>query len=297
MPGRVIVVEETGQLGNQLILFAHLIALAEEYGFHVLNPPFRPYRAAFVGSRAGFLTRYPAASSRVCATLDSLSLGPAVFRSINLLARTARRSVPATGPLIGHMTCGGHSPDFDIDLSTPENVAAIERAAAFFLFGWRYRNYPLFKKHEAVIRRYFAFAKPSRAEAYVAGLRANADIVIGAHVRHGDYADFEGGRYFLAISDYAAAVRALASQLQPRSVAVAVFSNVPQDPGAFAGLRTAAGPGEVMDDLCAMSLCDYIVAVPSTFSRWASFIGRAPIAVIERGKTELDLANLEPAPW
>jgi hypothetical protein len=39
----------------------------------------------------------------------------------------------------------------------------------------------------------------------------------------------------------------------------------------------------LIDDLYALSECDYIIGPPSTFSEWASFYGSVPLRVIENG--------------
>jgi hypothetical protein len=49
---------------------------------------------------------------------------------------------------------------------------------------------------------------------------------------------------------------------------------VPGEP--FAGLDVHHGPGEPVEDLHALSLCDRLVGPPSTYSAWASFMNAVP---------------------
>ena len=61
---RIILAESYGQLGNQLFLFAHLIALSEELGLPVYNAPFMRYREHFIGSRQGLVPGYDPLTGR-----------------------------------------------------------------------------------------------------------------------------------------------------------------------------------------------------------------------------------------
>lgn len=61
-----------------------------------------------------------------------------------------------------------------------------------------------------------------------------------------------------------------------------VCSNEPWTANAFGpDLRVFAGPGSAVTDVTALSLCDFTVGSPSTFSMWASFMGAVPHYVLE----------------
>jgi len=294
---RLIVAESSGQLGNQIILFAHLIALAEEFGFSVTNPAFHAYRAHFSGARLGLIASYPNTSGgSVEKYLTALVRPDQIHRTSNLTCRSLRRLLPASNLVVSHLSCQGHSPEFDIDLSSAENMAILRRSALTLLFGWRYRNYDLFLKHEDRIRDYFSFYDQSAAQSLVCQFRQRVDNVIGIHVRRGDYAQFEGGKYYMDLVDYVAAARHLAGQLQGRT-GIVICSNEVQDLGAFDGLEAVRGPGSAIGDMQALSMCDYIIGVPSTFSRWASFIGRVPLAVIQQGELQPAISSMKAARW
>ena len=49
----------TGRLANRIVLFANVIAFAEEHGYEVLNPAFQTYAALFESTRDTLLCPYP----------------------------------------------------------------------------------------------------------------------------------------------------------------------------------------------------------------------------------------------
>lgn len=293
MKRTLVVAEKSGQLGNHLILFAHLIALAQEYDLRILNPSFHQYRKHFTGSRGGLVASYPALQKGA----PSPTVEERLYATTNLGARLIRRALPPSNRVASHTTCKGYTPEFDIDFSSQTNQALLHRAPVHLLFGWRYRNYALFQKHEQAIRNYFEFYDTMEARNSMDSIKKKSDIVIGIHVRHGDYKDYLGGKYYLSISQYASAAHHLIRQIGRNNISVMVFSNEEQDLSVFEGLDVYAGPGGMMSDFQALSFCDYLVAVPSTFSRWASFLGNTPIYNISRDDMLPTLSEMEPAKW
>ena len=59
MPATLILADQTGRLGNRLILFSHVIAAAEEHGCRVLNLSILPAAHYFEGLHLNPLGRYP----------------------------------------------------------------------------------------------------------------------------------------------------------------------------------------------------------------------------------------------
>jgi hypothetical protein len=46
----LVLCQENAQLGNRLMVYAHLLAAAGERGWNLLNPTFEPYADLFVGT-------------------------------------------------------------------------------------------------------------------------------------------------------------------------------------------------------------------------------------------------------
>ena len=89
-------------------------------------------------------------------------------------------------------------------------------------------------------------------------------VVVGIHKRRGDYRSWKGGIYFYEDSVYDRLMNEMRDCLKGKAVQFKVFSD-----------ENAKRSAE--EDQHLMSQCDYIIGPPSTFSTWASFMGKVPL--------------------
>lgn len=289
----LVVAEKCGQLGNRLLLSAHIISLAAEHGFTVWNPAFCDYAIYFAGAATSRICRFPCAAPLPCNFVPR----HVAFCAVNTTARALRR-VYRKNSLYTVVSCGGCDPSFDVDLSLPPLIDELRGTRFCLLFGWRYRNYDIFHRHADLVRRYFT---PIRSIAKsvnrtVSAARRKGAYLVGVHIRQGDYKDFLGGKYFLPTSTYVAAMRRMCRLLPETQVRFLVCSSNNQFPAAFADLDVVFGSGHLVEDLYALAQCDYIMGVPSTFSRWASFFGQVPLGIVSEPVENLSLDDFSPAP-
>jgi hypothetical protein len=127
-------------------------------------------------------------------------------------------------------------------------------------------------------------------------LRERFDALIALHIRQGDYDSYQSGRFFLTTHEYRNLLEPVIEQLSPKRTGVIVFSNIRQDLSIFHPLSVIAGHGDVITDLYCMAQADYIIAVPSTFSRWASFYGQVPLATVDKETRPLELSHFSASP-
>jgi len=123
-----------------------------------------------------------------------------------------------------------------------------------------------------------------RAEQMTAHIRQHADLVVGVHIRHGDYKTFYDGRYYYTLDEFHQFMLRIQALYAPQRVAFFISSNEAFDVGIFSGCqcyRFGKEPSGDILDLYTLSLCDRILGPWSTYSRWASFIGEVPLCFIE----------------
>ena len=151
------------------------------------------------------------------------------------------------------------------------------RFRVLFCGAWAFRDREATRKHADAIRRFFRPVAKWRepAEASVAAAREGADRLVAVHMRLTDYAKFNGGAYFYAPADYRRWMEQTAA-LRPGRTRFLLFSDAMPPVETFAGLDWRPGPEHPVSAMHAMSLCDAIIGPPSTFSGWASFMGRVP---------------------
>lgn len=173
-----------------------------------------------------------------------------------------------------------------------------QRGQIVFLSGW---NHPApvadLRPYRAQLEQIFQLPKRARvsAEAALDMARQSADRLVGVHIRRGDYREFLNGKYHFANERYVQAMRDIVEQTDGR-VTFLLCSNEPVDLTAFSEFDTVILPGgDALEDLHGLRLCDFIVAAPSTFSLWASFIGQVPLHFLTDADHRVDLANFSPA--
>lgn len=271
----IVVTGHYGQLGNRLVVFANLIAAACEHGLRIANPAFYPYARYFEATRRDLWCRFPArrtwlTSPRVRRLMHGALDGarPCVRK-----LRNRTRCLP---PLLRTLEIGWDRP---CDLDSPAFLDLARQPGLLLVRGWRFRATQSLERHADSIRQFFTPAQPhERAVARLADrLREHDDVVVGVHIRHGDYRNFLGARFYFDVNDYTGLMHHLTDVFSHRRVAFLVCSNAPQPPQAFSGLNVTFGCGHEVEDLYALAACDYVVGPPSTYTLWASFHGNTPL--------------------
>jgi hypothetical protein len=179
----------------------------------------------------------------------------------------------------------------------PEIQAEICDARIVFVYGWLFRAPDCVQRHAEKIRAYF---KPieeyeRRSRQAVERLRQDTDIVVGVHIRQGDYRIWRGGKCFFPIQQYATWMHALAEQFPSRKVSFLVCSDEPRHEREFKQLSVGFGAGSPVGDLYALAKCDYIFGPTGTFSQWASFYGNRPLLQFDDSNSRIELEKFRVA--
>jgi hypothetical protein len=280
-PKRLVLSLRCGRLANRMVLFANFIAFAEEHGHRVINFTFHSYAEFFRTLSRDIYCSYPPPARR-----SWMDVVPGVARGIRK-TRIFYHLVRYTSlfnerhPPFGKRVVTLHEDDSQsvVPLEAPAVQEPIRGARLVFVYGWRYRAPELVRRHAEKIRAFFRpVEEHEQASAQAVGaLRRNADVVVGVHIRRGDYQDWKDGHYFFETARYAEWMREMTGLFPGRRVAFLVCSNEPRRPDEFAGLTVGFGPGTAVGDLYALAGCDYIIGPLSSFTQWASFYGNKPL--------------------
>jgi len=260
----IVIARPAGQLANRLFQFAHFVAFSADTGITVANPSFAPLAADFPSFGRDAACRYPPPRRALPASLQA----------------------PLRALVMGASRVGARLPGIDVlelpngaeqNLSEPAMRRRAKAARALVVTGWGFRDYPAFARHRELLRAVFrpAPARWATAVQATAAARKRCRVLVGVHRRRRDYAQWHGGRYFFSDDQYAVVMQSVEDLLGP-DVGFLICSDEPVPPAAFGRLVTFSGPGAAVSDLTALSLCDYVIGPPSTFSAWASFMGSVP---------------------
>ncbi len=218
-------------------MFAKFIALAEEQGHRLINFSFHSYSELFEGTRENIYCGYPRPQRR--SWMDVIPGVAIALRKTRIPYHLTRYAsvLNERFPIFGNAVVTLRElPGCDkILLDEPEYQEKIRPARIVLVYGCWLCAPSLVKKHGDKLRAYFRpiekFENASRDA--IAPLRREAEIVIGVHIRHGDYRGWQGGKYFFPASRYAAWMHELAAQFPKRKVAFFVCSDEPRRADEF----------------------------------------------------------------
>ncbi len=285
---KVLVARPEGQLGNRIFQAAAFQAAAWEMGFAVLNPALGPYAEFFPALAEDFFCRpgqeLPMARWRLlfCRTFDALTSPP-----LNPVWA-------AGGCAVLDIAASHDGSEEDYDLCGEKFQRILSRYRLVVAKGWKFRAHEALKSRRQDVVRLFTPQQGIRMEVErcIARARAGSDLLVGLHVRLGDYATWLGGRFYYGLDAYAAWLKAANALWPEKKVSFVVCSNGKVDDLlGLPGIRASVGPGAPITDLYALAACDFLIGPPSTFTLWASYYGGAPLHMLLEKDQQLHIAS------
>ncbi|APB33857.1 hypothetical protein GlitD10_1534 [Gloeomargarita lithophora Alchichica-D10] len=256
-----------GQLCNRLALLSHLVAYGQETGRPVVDLAFGQYAQHFTGTMINpYLVRFPAKK-------DLLSYLPLPWK----YGRKWLNRWQAPPP--GWQIIAGHEPIDNACVMLEDTV--FPETKVILIQGWYVRASQSMKKHEPIVREYFTPLPTYQAniDNLMQPLREKYDILVGLHIRAGDYRLLLNGVYIYSLENWRLLMAKMVNLLPDQNVAFLICSdeNYRSQTDFFAGFSVYFGTGHLIEDLYSLAQCDYLLGAPSTYSLWASFYGRVPL--------------------
>ena len=167
------------------------------------------------------------------------------------------------------------------------------------LWNWYFRNHNAVVRHREKIVAYLRVRDDFtvRPNKIIEAARKDADILVGVHIRRGDYKQacahwyFDDRTYLRFMTDFQSSIRG--------KVTFALVSNEPIDTEYFlrGGVDVVDASGKPQEDIVTLSRCDYIMGPPSTFSWWAAYYGGKPrFRLFDKDiRVSAELFQIEPA--
>lgn len=271
----IIIAEKWFQLGNRLFTMGHFMGAALAGGFTIANPAFADYAEHFETTKRDLWCRFPPR--------------PSWFARARWLARATER--PAV--LLAHGMQKWHlnnrlfravtvGLDAEFSLEREDFQRWAKRTCFLLAHGWSFRDPVNFERYGSEIRTYFTPLAEyrTRIEQAITEARRQCEVLVGVHIRQGDYQAHLQGKYYYETARYRRLMEQVVELFPGRKVGFWICSNVPQDPMEFTNLQWFPGLGQLVQDLYSLAKCDYIVGPPSTFSQWASFYGQKPLCIV-----------------
>ena len=239
----MIFVKGYGQMCNNIMQYAHLYAFGREYGVAVLS------------MRFSYKYRYFALCGKWYHNFLTYLIGKVLISTHIIDCITADRT-----------------PDIDRRLRDTPLIGC---------GAWGCRYPALFQKYKDEILRLFEINPRIRKKVNACmDYFPKTDIRLGLHIRRGDYAKWQGGKYFFADDVYHRLIQQFVAMNAGKSVGVFICTNDMQlDLNGFRKVhpQTYLLRGSGIEDLQTLASCDFIIGVKSTFSLWAAFYRDLPL--------------------
>lgn len=283
MLNRIVLPSGFGQTCNQLFQVCHWIPAASRAGVPLYFPGFRPYSSWFRGTEGRQVPCFPRSAPPLGAAESALARLCA--RAARTHGRLAEPVFMAAGMMPGVVThtCDGGGAG---RATSPAEVLAEARVSAgrsLWVRGWHCWDEPGIREHAAAIREFFSPVPEvrRRVDDCLRPRRHADEVLVGFHLRRGDYRHWSGGKYYYDDDMVRRLMQQTCEVFPGRTVRFLLVSNQAIDPGSYGGLDIALGPGDPAGDLYALASCDYLLGPPSTFTMWASFFGNVPLCCID----------------
>jgi len=159
----------------------------------------------------------------------------------------------------------------------------------FYFTGWLFRNPEGLKKNHGKISLYFRPKEKyyTQVISLKKELQQKYKLIVGVHVRQGDYKTWQGGKFFFSCHEVALILRDFVEQQKYYKLAEIVFvicSDGHVEETFFSGLNIANGPGSEITDLYMLAHADLIIGSNSTYGTWAAYYGQIPFFEFSRKK-------------
>ncbi|REJ85290.1 MAG: hypothetical protein DWQ44_01150 [Bacteroidetes bacterium] len=286
----VILADKSGQLANQIVRLSHFIAHSAEHKYILYNTSFQPLLQYFVIPKSeeyAHIRLKHSSNKKLNAFLFKI-----VRKSSSVLQKISRKSPWHECISTYKLEVNATHLDF-YDLEGSEFLTLLETKKYLILKGWKYRSRKLLPKHRELIKNFFHLAHPfaRNVKQKIDEGRNESDLLIGVHIRRGDYAFFEGGKYFYQDDVYRRCMEDAQRLFANKKIKFLICSNEAVNPVSFTGLDFVNGTGHFVEDLYSLAGCDYIIGPPSTYSMWASFYGNVPFRMIRASDDQINLED------
>lgn len=315
MVSRFIFSAGGGRLGNQLLTQANLLAFGIKHPkFDIINIPMLKYGKQYFGTSQQPTTvsgmslfdvllssLYPGNASYIVTRLQNeissriatTRIDPVQILLLHWVATKQRnsQSFVVNGGEIIYPLPGEELTNLDLeDGSFLQRIRDVDNTV---VAGWGLRCWPLVFEYSGKIRLELQPADYyyRNAADHLDEFEKNHDLLMGVHIRRGDYSSWQDGMYFFDPETYNQWVNSIRNERFPdRDVGFIVSSDeslVEREHFSEDHYLLASGQfnGSYIDSFVQLSLCDYIMAPPSTYSGMAAFIGDTPLFPLYPGRS------------
>lgn len=154
-----------------------------------------------------------------------------------------------------------------------------EKFPNIFSYGWNSANEDISETDTEILRKIFTPATiiTEPIIRLFDSVRKEDYIIIGVHIRRGDYKNWRNGEFYYSLEEYRKFMKIIKEYFCPKKIQFFIASNEMITTPEFKDFNFILLNNGPISDLFGLSKCDYIIGPPSSFSSWAAMIGDVPI--------------------
>lgn len=290
---KIIISKCSGKFGNQLWMFANVLAFALENNRQVHAPSFYKFASHFQYWNTSRKITVPAQKTGpgnynlhrlVAYAISRINFISNTFLNINLEPMGILSKIPLRG-IKGNFEnrktytrCYFDKPEYEwlVDRILSRKTVMLQG----FMFC---SSVEKMKKHHHAVCEIFKPQENVLAKIrWLLSQRPEDAFLIGVHIRRGDYKWYRNGMYYYELEDYKKLMRHIVTLFPFAEVKFFICSDEVLNREELAGFNCIYDDkGTPMEDMYLLSACQYITGPPSTFSKWASYFGNVPLYVMD----------------
>ncbi|NVO02182.1 MAG: alpha-1,2-fucosyltransferase [Bacteroidetes bacterium] len=272
-----------GWLANKLFIFANFIAWAEEHKIEISFPSFKKYAHFFITSSHIYNPNISSQNKNVNkpSSKFSLFLVDLGYRIARICFRLKLNNNIVSCYYLDH---GKEL------LMDDQHFSQMKKSKVAFFQGWLFRvPTEIFQKHKNKVKEHFQITRNNAEtiDRILNPLFGPNNLIIGVHIRQGDYKTFENGKYYYSKDIYNKQMQQIILLFASKNVKFLICSDEKQYEKDFPGLEVFISNEHYITDLYILSRCNFIIGPPSSFSMWASFYGNVPLCLIENEEMKI----------
>lgn len=270
----IINLHKHGQLCNRLFYTAHLYICAKVNGHTLVDFGLHEYME-YLESPTPYFFSFPALQAKVFRSWRVYKALLFFYHSLEKFASEIKYSP---------IRKINHSQLLE-EMDAEKYLSHFSGSGIYFCEGWVPKEKLPLEKFREEIK---TIIKPKKeflvnVDKISADLYSRYELLVGIHLRRGDYREYRNGEYFFEDEEYKNFMTAFKANFPPEKKIVFVMcSNEKISADHFGETDCYIAQGNPIEDLYLLSRCNYIMGPPSTYSAWASYVGNKPLFVIDR---------------
>lgn len=165
----------------------------------------------------------------------------------------------------------------------------------YIIEGWISKDISPLSKYRKQLAAFFMPRQQhiTNIETLIQKARKDVDMLIGIHIRRGDYKQYRNGEFYFDDNVYLNIMVNMQKQFPDKKIRYLICSNEEVEWANYSAYQVIPANNQIIEDMYALSYCDYIAGPISTYSMWASFIGQKPLYQIYKKDLEFDFNHFK----